>query len=348
MGVRRFGIRLAVLLVVALVASACNDGGSIGVAGEDFPTTTDTVPQTTVPPTTTTARATTTTERPASETEQLPEGVSSDFTNVMDRTTFEGALTGGRRLTVTFYGGPRGDQDSACSWDHRLEVEETASEVRVVLVAIKILAPFEQEEECYESFEEWAVTTTLAEPLGDRALIATAGDRQVETVQIETRLLPTELPFEPGFDETFSLASDDRLLPQRVATYTAESGTGRITVRTSPITTGPRLTEIRKRSTSEPITIRRENDGVILIDEVRDVTLGFEEQGWYYRIDSFAVEDPSVVIDFARSFERPALADADGRAVQLLEPPNPPPLQAGQEEGESGWLLLLPGDQVVR
>lgn len=110
-----------------------------------------------------------------------------------------------------------------------------------------------------------------------------------------------------------------------------------IEVLTSPITVSPRLSDLRVQSGWEPITsretARRGDDGVMVVDDDRVTTIGFEEQGWYYRVVTQPEVDPSVVLEFVRSFERPALIEEPPPAA-LAEPVTTVPLQPGQEERE--------------
>ncbi len=72
----------------------------------------------------------------------------------------------------------------------------------------------------------------------------------------------------------------------------------------------------------------------MLVDRDRVTTIGFEEQGWYYWVITQPDVDPSVVLEFVRSFERPALF-VEPLPVALAEPVTTVQLQPGQEEREA-------------
>jgi hypothetical protein len=107
---------------------------------------------------------------------------------------------------------------------------------------------------------------------------------------------------------------------------------------TSPITVSPRLSDLRTLPDWESIAVRRDDDGIFHVDRNRLTTVGFEEQGWYYQIVAQPDVDPSVVLEFARSFERPALIESGALSVALTQPQTTVPLQAGQDEGEARAL----------
>jgi hypothetical protein len=136
---------------------------------------------------------------------------TGDIQRVATNVPWETAITGGRRVTITFTGGTPGNFESDCNWDYRADVEETADEVTVGLVAVRILVPGADLRDCTVSSTRWAITTTLAEPLGSRAFRDDVTQRWMRTVQIETRLTPTWLP-----NGWVSMVYDETL-PQQVS-----------------------------------------------------------------------------------------------------------------------------------
>ena len=333
------------VVVAALVCSACQPIDEATEAESDAPepglTTTTEPPATTEVPATTVGPTVAVVE---DQTRVPEEFRATDYTRLRSELPFSVALTGGRRLTITFSSGTRGTYESACAWDHRLEIEETEDRVSVGIVAIRVLSPLARTVDCFTGSEPWAVTTTLTEPVGSRAIFDATTGREIRPVQIETRLLPTWLP------DDWYLLTDDRLLPQRLMRYSAPGGTaeGRFEVLTTPITMLPRLSGLRTMRDWEEIAVRRDGDGVIVPLTDGSIVLGFEEQGWYYEIRTNPGADENALIQFARSFERPALAEPGTMTSEILFAVEEAPLQAGQEEGESGWLMLLPGDRVVQ
>ncbi len=269
---------------------------------------------------------------------------ATDYTRLRSDLPASVALTGGRRLTITFNSGTRGTYESACAWDHRLDIEETEERVSVSIVAIRVLSPLARMVDCLTESEPWAVTTTLQRPVSELQIVDAVTGREIRGVQIETRLLPTWLP------DDWYLLTDDRLLPQRTMVYTSPDGVeeGRYEVLTSPISMSPRLSDLRRLLNWEELAVRRDGDGVIVPLADGSYVLGFEEQGWYYQIQTEPGADERALIQFARSFERPALAEPGTMTSEILFAVEDAPLQAGQEEGESGWLMLLPGDRVVQ
>jgi|GEM_PF-4913149 len=253
---------------------------------------------------------------------------TGDFLRATGAIPFETALSGGRRITVTFYGGGPGAFDSPCNWDHRVDVSETAEQVGIAVTAVRILSPGAHPRDC-EAAAPWAITTTLNEPIGARPLVDTSTRRTHRVIQIETRLKPTWLP------DGWATELDDETLPQQNSVYTDMSdGSGaQLQLLTSPISMEPRLSSLRS-GTGEPISIRRPDDGVLVIDDARRTLIGFEEQGWYYEIVSSPSVDPAQVIEFARSFERPALVDG-ALSAGLTTSRRVLPLQPGQDEGEA-------------
>lgn len=245
---------------------------------------------------------------------------------------WETALTGGRRLTIAFVGAKPGTFESPCSWDYRIDTEQSDDVVTVSLSAARILAPGASLKDCAIADTPWAVTTSLAEPLGNRRLVDELSGQQHRPIQLETRLVPTWLPA-----DWVTLVADDTL-PQKVSTYGPADGSAKIEVLTSPITVSPRLSDLRTQPGWEPITsretARRGDDGVMVVDLDRVTTIGFEEQGWYYRVITQPDVDPSVVLEFVRSFERPALFE-DPLPPALADPVITVPLQPGQEEREA-------------
>lgn len=257
---------------------------------------------------------------------------TGDIVRQPGKLRWETALTGGRRLTITFVGAKPGTFESPCSWDYRVDTEQSDDVVAVSLSAARILAPEARLSECPIADTPWAVTTTLAEPLGGRRLVDELSGRQHRPIQLETRLVPTWLP-----DGWVTLVADETL-PQKVSTYGPADGPPMIEVLTSPITVSPRLSDLRVEPGWEPITsretARKGDDGVMVVSRDRVTTIGFEEQGWYYRVVTQPEVDPSVVLEFVRSFERPALFE-EPLPVALAEPVTTVPLQPGQEEREA-------------
>ncbi len=138
-------------------------------------------------------------------------------------------------------------------------------------------------------------------------------------------LVATELP------EGWVTLRDDGLLPTRTIRYvTAE---GRVMVlQVAPVTAGQRISTLRQQPGWEPTTVRNQDDGLFVVLPDRRTTVVFEEQGWYYKINTTFDVDPSVPLRFAQSFERPAVAgEIDPRLIarELLDP------QPGQEERDA-------------
>ncbi|MFT7476674.1 MAG: hypothetical protein ACI81L_003632 [Verrucomicrobiales bacterium] len=255
---------------------------------------------------------------------------TDDLMRVPGALRWETAITGGRRITISFVGGAVGNYESPCAWDYRLETEQDDELVQVFLGATRILRPGAHVRDCPSATTNWAITTTLAETLGNRHLRDGETAQLHRPIQIETRLVPTWLP------EEWVGIFDDRSLPQQIATYGRSDATGqpRIEVLTTPISVRPRLSDLRTLTGWEPTTIRRVDDGVLFVGDNRETTLGFEEQGWYYLIVAQPDVDPSVVLEFARSFERPALFEGDLSSAFTDVVRTVPP-QPGQEEREA-------------
>ena len=255
---------------------------------------------------------------------------TGDIMRIPGALRWETAITGGRRITISFTGGAVGNYESPCAWDYRLETEQNDEIVEVLLNATRILRPDAHVRDCPPAFTNWAITTTLAEPLGNRHLRDALTNQLHRPIQIETRLVPTWLP------EEWVGLFDDRSLPQQSATYGRVDARGepQIEMLTTPISVSPRLSDLRALPGWEPTTIRRLDDGVLFVGDDRETTLGFEEQGWYYRIVARPEVDPAVVLEFARSFERPALIESELPSAFTDVVTTVPP-QPGQEEREA-------------
>jgi len=255
---------------------------------------------------------------------------SDDFATVRRDIPFNTAVTAGYRLTVTFPGGVPGTEDSLCNIDHRIEVDERDGQVNVRVIQFQILAPDAAMRDCAAAGEQsWALTTRLQEPLGNRELIDTYANVPVTASAEEARLVPTWLP------EGWVTLRDDELLPLRTVRFVAPTGDVLI-LQTAPLSTGYRIKKHRREHGWEPTSVRNQDDGVFLSLEDRRTSVSFEEQGWYYKINSTPGVDPSIVLNFARSFERPALVEGelDPRLTprEVLDP------QPGQEEREARAL----------
>lgn len=236
---------------------------------------------------------------------------------------WDAAFTSGRTVTVTFTGGSPGDlANNPCAMDYQLRTNETAEEVGI---AIDVTGR-QEGAECTSEGYTWALTTTLEEPLGERRLVSRRSGAERDTVQIETRLEPTWLP------EEFSLLQGGHYLPRRSLGYGDVDDPQEFLIRVSisPILLNPRLHGLRQLDDFEQITIRRDGDGIVATEFDGSFTVGFEEQGWYYRISGAAGVDRETLIEIARSFERPALFDREALPDRLTVPFFEPEPQAGQ------------------
>lgn len=288
------------------------------------PPTTQTEPESfiedaqTAPIRTTAAPTTTTTEPAVSQIEAqgfvgdidaFSDGhnVSNDVATLKRTLQVETAITAGSTLTVTFPAGPPDDDQLLCSLDHTLEVEESEVSVGVRVTQILVVAPDAAIRDCpdYNSTKEhWALTAELPEPLAGRRLVDQVTRATVFVAEEEARLGPTWLP------EGWTTLRDDNLLPLRTLRYV--SPTGQILVfQSAPISAGYRISDHRRDAWWEPTTVRNPDDGVFLSLEDRRTNVTFEEQGWYYKVNSTADVDPAVVLQFIRSFERPAVVGSE-------------------------------------
>ena len=331
------GGRLAsgVALIALLAGCQESDPPSTEAALESYAADAPEAPlQTTAAPTTTT---TTEPEAPVSyvvaqgfvgDTDALSDGhnVSGDIATLRRTIPVETAITAGSTLTVTFSAGAPHDDQRLCSLDHFVDVEEDGDVVAVQVTQLLILAPDAAVRDCpaiSDTDENWALTVDLVEPVDGRRVVDQVAGSSLFIAEEEARLVPTWLP------EGWTTLRDDNLLPLRTLRYV--SATQQILVfQSAPISAGYRISDHRRDAWWEPTTVRNPDDGVFLSLEDRRTNVTFEEQGWYYKVNSTADVDPSVVLEFIRSFERPALIgpDLDPRLVprEVLGP------QPGQED----------------
>lgn len=209
------------------------------------------------------------------------------------------AITSGRTVTVTFGGGSPGELTNPCAMDYQLRTREDAEEVGI---AIDVTGRAEGIE-CTDEGYGWALTAELEKPLGDRRLMSRRNGSERETVQLETRLEPTWLP------AGLALISDGDYFAQRTLRYGdhEDPQNSHLRVSITPIMVNPRLHGLRQLEGFEPITIRTEADGVVVEEGDGVVTVGFEEQGWYYRIHGLTGLDRDTLVEFAQRFERTTL-----------------------------------------
>ena len=334
------------LVVVALIASACSNGES--VAGEES-----------VEPRVTTIAeepsAITTAEAPQPDLVEQPDigrdsesAVPTEDTRIFGEAEIQAALTNGRDLTVAFGAGQRLGRNF-CGGDARVVIQEFPSAVRVQVETVRIILEGAELSLCQSRDMSWALTTTLAEPLGDRRLFDGTTREDIAVDALDSRLLPTQLPVANGpggAPVELTLHSDDGLFPVRRAEYQYQASTGDpLSVMVVSHTIGAVAEADLTRLTTDwgPISIRSEGDGVVR-DQPFRARIIFQEDGWTYRLVASPGIGRSTLTDFARSFERPALADESGLEVQSLQSAIDREIQLGQEEGESG-LILGVGDQ---
>ena len=276
------------LIVVAVIGSACSSGESVTL--EPRATESTVAP---VETTTTTTRA----EVPQEPEELVPTNFSGP-----ERIRF--ATIDGRRLAVGFTSGTS-DRNNLCSWEFDLDViEETSETVEVQVMATRALSPGASASACIQRRTPSTKATVLAEPLGDRTLIDAGFATVIEPASFETRLAPTELPVlggERGDGIELNLNSQDGDLIVRLANY---GRANHVMVRSEPTEGASRLVRIGVNGAREPITIRNSDDGLFRSGASGRTVIWFEEDGWAYRIDGSAEMDVSAVVDFARSFER--------------------------------------------
>lgn len=258
--------------------------------------------------------------RPAAQT---PPVATNDETPIAASGTvdWEAAFTSGRAVTVTFLGGRPGEPDVPCAKQYQLRATERDDEV-VLAVDFQGF----QNVECDAIGYEWAVMATLDEPLGDRRLVSAKTGEERRSTQLETRLEPTWLP------NDLRLTRDNRELPQRGTKYgpVEDPDSLGIQVQTSPITMNPRVHGLRQIDGHETVTIRNDDDGVSAVMFDGRPVVGFEEQGWYYRIVGEVGIERDELLEFARSFERPSLFDRESLPDRLTVPFFESELQAGQ------------------
>lgn len=265
------------------------------------------------------------------DTDLLSDGhnVSGDIATLRREVPVETAVTDGAFLTVTVPAGDPGDDQSLCSLDHVVQIDEQGDVVAVRVVQLLILGPDAAVRDCpphVDAEDDWALTSELIEPLAGRRLVDQVAGRSLFVAEQEARLTPSWLP------EGWTTLRDDDRLPLRTIRYV--SSTNQILVfQSAPISAGYRISDHRRDAWWEPTTIRNPDDGVFLSLEDRRTNVTFEEQGWYYKVNSTADVDPAIVLQFIRSFERPSIIgpDLDPRLVprEILGP------QPGQrDQGE--------------
>lgn len=318
-------------VALLVVLAGCQEGDPFDEASEFVPEETTTTAEQT---TTTAQRTTTTTEDPHGapgwdgDVDQLSNGqnVSGDIARVRRDIPFETAVAAGRRITVTFPGGDPGTADSLCNVDHRVTIDEQESVVALSVTQILTLVPDAAIRDCPIDDQQWALTNQLAAPLGNRQLVDLVAGSSLLVAEEEARLVPTWLP------EGWVTLRDDELMPLRTLRYVSPEGQV-LVFQSAPITAGYRLSDHKRDPWWEPTTIRNQDDGVFLSLDDRRTNVTFEEQGWYYKVNSTADVDPSIVLNFVRSFERPNLVvggvDPRLTAREILDP------QPGQEEREA-------------
>ncbi len=263
--------------------------------------------------------------------------VTSEYVTITSERPIETIITAGRRVTATFTASAPAPFDAPaapCTVNYRLEVEESDAQVQAWLYRSLVLAPDAHTRDCPPP-TDWAITTRLQTPLGQRALIDQPFRRYIQVVQVEARLSPTELP--PGW----VALTDDERLPIQTHTYGIPDEQEIITVETAMVTSGSRANQLWAYRDAEPVTIKN-RDGDVLVDGPDGVIVGFEEQGWYYKVTGSPAVNTETVLDFARSFARPAfLLDEPSPEFVPLDLADPQP---GQEEREARPLQgVLPG-----
>ena len=358
---QRFSLRLrraGCVIALGLVAAACSPNDTVTQAE---------LPATTAPPATVAAPTTTTTEPPPASVEfttdqdsgrtpfsgaedseprtrptqtgsvtlddddpfENGQNVSGDIAVLRNQQRIQTVISAGQRLTVTFEAGTPDSENTLCTNDGSLEVIELDRQVQIEVTELQIFAPGAHSSDCPRATgAPWAVTTRLQEPIGDRVVVDQWTGREHRVVAEEARLVPTWLP------EGWITLRDDELLPLRTARYVAPNGEI-LVFQVAPITAGYRLTDHREERGWEPTSVRNPDDGVFLSLDDRRTSVTFEEQGWYYKVNSTPGVDPSIVLEFARSFERPALA---GELDPALTPREVSVPQPGQEEREARAL----------
>ncbi len=313
-----------------VLLTACQDPDPF-VEAQEIPETTTTE----AARTTTTARETTTTTTELESRTGAPgwqgdvdqisgeQNVSDDIATLTRPISFETAVSFGRDITITFPGGLPGDSESLCNTDHRVDVSENDEEVVVRVTQLLILVPDAALRDCQPSEQDWAVTSTLRAPIGDRVLVDRIAGSAVFVAQHEARLEPTWLP------DGWVRIRDSNTVPLRTVRYASPDGMEILVFQSAPISAGYRLTDHSDDIGWEPTTVRNPEDGVFLSLEDRRTSVTFEEQGWYYKVNSTPGVDPADVLNVARSFERPALVE--GELDPRLTPIDTRYWQPGQE-----------------
>ena len=325
------------LVVVAAIAAACGSSESTEASAAQAETASTTT--------------STTTSAPVELAEPEPAPSVVRATRLASTAPIDLAITNDRRLTVTFMSGAHENLLTRCGWDVQLDVEETAFEVRVLVNTVRVLEPDASDDACALRLATWAVTTNLTEPLGERTLVDARTQSRVPTHQIETRLLPLQLPTVSSEGEEpfeLSLESDDGLFPLRTMVYAGLSATSErssVTVISHPSAHPNDLFRLRDNAGWAAFTVRNASDGVIGPAQGTETSIWFEEDGWVYRILGENVP-ASTVIDFSQSFDNPALVDEDDLSLLRTPATFQTPLQVGQEGLESGLLDVLPGDRA--
>lgn len=210
-------------------------------------------------------------------------------------------LTRGNEVIITFNGGNPGVPGEVCSEEYEGDVvEESADVVSVRVSGGKWFADADSGYACEDVGFEWAMSVELAEPLGDRQLVVNGNNRNSRP--LETRRQPTWLP--DGFI-TYS-ASDS--VPQASADYGLpgnDSGTLRVEA-------GPPgwigLEFLADQEGFEALDIFEPGDGGVVWNPWGP-TLGFERDGWAYRISTDINVTREDLLQFARSFRTSAEID---------------------------------------
>lgn len=296
--------------------------------------------------TTTTARQTTTTTTELEvrsgapgwdgDVDQISGGtnISDDIAALTRQIPFETAISFGSDLTITFPGTLPGDSESLCNTDHHVDITENDEEVVVRVSQLLILVPDAALRDCFPSEQDWAATRTLRTPIGDRILVDAVAGSAVFVAQHEARLMPTWLP------DGWVRVRDSNTAPLRTVRYASPDGLEILVFQSAPISAGYRLADHSDDIGWEPTTVRNPDDGVFLSLEDRRTSVTFEEQGWYYKVNSTPGVDPADVLNVARSFERPSLVDGDldPRLTPIQTPYWQPgqEVEAEQEAGEDG------------